>query len=214
MRTLLPVLLLACAACPALVAPESEIASALYHYAQGAAPAFEVGGARVRIERVAFARVLVKPEGRGYTAVATVDAEGRLEGGPHVSYLGLERIPFVRDRQGPRPRGALLPALAELIECLRAKDAAVARGDAAALQTLLADRWDDPSVDREKLLRAVHERGPAPASPPAASWFIRIERDGADVLEERPGSAGQPARRTRYRLVREREGFRFSSGLR
>ena len=197
--------------CPSLDPPETRVLAALEQMQPSSAPAFLVRGARMQVQRVAFSRLLVKREGEGFTAVATVDAEAQLEGGPSVSYLGLERIPFQREDGTWRPRGPVLPALAQMVELMQRKAEAYERGDAAALEGLVAQRWEDGPRDRRVAALREELNRPIP-QPKAARWFIRVEREGAELLEEVPGEQG-PERR-RYRLVREAEGFRFASGLR
>jgi len=196
-----------CAACGQLLGPEAEI----LHYLQAqraASPRFAVpGGAEIVLSQVSFDHVLVKPEGEGFTAVGQVDAEGTYGGTAQVSYIGLERVPFVRRGGRWVPKGALLPALQEVAALLLARRAAEDARDPAALEPLVALAWKDERVAREEAIAAMKERlsaGPQKAQP--KRWIVRVERERSEVLEET--SAGS----TRLELVREAGRLRIASG--
>ena len=164
-----------------------------------------------------FDRVLVKAEGDGFTAVATVDAEGTFDGVTQVSYLGLERVPFVRRHGRWEPREALLPALEEAVRLLLARRAALAATDSAALEHLAARRWKDPQVTREAALAQTRERiDEFKGRYQATRWIVRVERDGAEVLEQytlAPPDAPVRKGQIRFELVREDAGLRFGSPM-
>ncbi len=223
-RVLLPALLLGfavsgCGGCSELlVGPEKDIAATLKGLeARGT---LELPGTgTLKTERLLFDRLLVKPEGNGYTAVSNVDLDGAVDG-LRISYIGFERIPFVRRDGRFVPSGSLTPNLVELLEVLRARADAFSRGDAAAYEALLAKGWEEPGIDRAALLERLHgdfARGP-PARIEVTGWTLRNDRHAAEVTEEYRLhlGEGQPPRqaRARYTLKREDGRFRFASGLR
>jgi hypothetical protein len=140
------------------------------------------------LTRADFSRRLFKLEGQGMVAVATVDAEATLEGGVQVSYLGLERTPFRFEGARWQLDGPLLPALHEVLSLLCRRQRALAEGDVAALRALGFE--------------------PGPTSGGAADpfrvrrWILRVDRDGAEVLEQ-----GE-TRNSRFALKRENGSFR------
>ena len=167
--------------------------------------------------------MIVKPEGPGYTAVSTVDADGRIvrEGQDEIalSYLGLERVPFARTGGKLAPSGALLPTLGEIVAALQARTVAFQRRDAAAYEGLLAEGYADPRATRAELLARLKRdfQGAAGLSLTVRGWTIRNEREQAEVLEEYDAVVGPSKEvhhgRARYVLRRERGAFRFLSGL-
>jgi hypothetical protein len=197
-----------CGGCAQLVGPEGEIAQ--YIQAQRtAAPRFSIpGGGDLVLSQVSFDHVLVKQEGQGFTAVGQVDAEGTYAGTTQVSYIGLERVPFVRLDGRWLPKDALLPALQQVAALLLERRAAEEARDPAALERLVAKAWDDPRAGgRDAALAAMRERlsaGPAKAQP--KRWIVRVERERSEVLEET--SLGS----TRLVLVREAGQLRIASG--
>ncbi|MGC4121701.1 MAG: hypothetical protein QM765_45415 [Myxococcales bacterium] len=196
-----------CGACGQWLGPDAEIAQ--YLQAQGtASPRFAVpGGAEIVLTQVSFDHVLVKPEGEGFTAVGQVDAEGTYGGATQVSYIGLERVPFIRSSGRWVPKGALLPAMQEVATLLLARHAAEEARDPAAIERLVAKSWGDERVAREAALASMKERlaaGPAKAQP--KRWIVRVERERCEVLEET--SEGS----TRLVLLREAGQLRIASG--
>lgn len=214
----LAMLLASCGGCELLVGPETDIASSLRALERRAS--LDVPGlGSLQTERLHFDRLLVKPEGDGYTAVATVDLDGVI-GDLRISYIGFERIPFVRREGRYAPAGALTPNLAELLTVLKTRAEAFSRADAEAYEALLAKRWKETTIGREALierLRSDFARGPR-ARIEVTGWTIRNERDAAEVTEEYRLflDGDQPPREARARYVLEREEgrFRFVSGLR
>lgn len=207
---LLGLLLASCGACERLAGPEAQIARALVLIGQGGAR-FEVPGGEVELVQARFDRLLVKPEGGRFVAVATVDAEARVAEA-RVSYLGRERIGFELADGQWRPTGAALPGLQEILSLMLRRAAAAERGDGAALRALVAQRWSDPHLARQELLGRLEQPAPAPAGR-AEAWYVRNERGDAEVLEERRAPGGELVRR-RFRLVREGSNLRISEGLR
>ena len=205
----LPALLLAlsgCAGCDRILGPEVEIAQ--YLQAQGAAsPRFSVPGGEIVLGKVRFDHVLVKPEGEGLTAVGQVDAEGLFAGTTRVSYIGLERVPFVLRDGRWLPRGALLPALQEVAGVLMARHTAEQARDPTAIERQVATVWAGEGVSREAALAAMKERLAAgPRKAELKRWIVRVERERCEVLEETSAGA------TRLVLVREAGQLRIASG--
>jgi hypothetical protein len=174
----------------------------------------------VQIIRLRFDQLIVKPEGAGYAAVATVDAEGRA-GDLAVSYLGLERIPFERREGKLLPAGELLPALSEILATLGARLDAFKRRDASAYESLIAERYEDPRITRRALIERVRDdfEHAIGLSLLVTNWTIRSERAGAEVLEEYevvlelPQGRRSHKGKARYVLKRERGALRFAAGL-
>jgi hypothetical protein len=144
--------------CDRIAGPQAMVASALTESA-GEGRVLEVPGCgALTIRRAVFSRLLVKPEGNGMVAVATVDAEAEVGGeGTLVSYLGLERVPFACDSVRCAPVNSPLPSLVSLLSAVCGRRGA--RGSEEG-------RADDEKVSR---------------------WIIRVDRAQAEVLEERAG---------------------------
>ncbi|MFN7131176.1 MAG: nuclear transport factor 2 family protein [Myxococcales bacterium] len=203
--------------CELITGPEKDIAATLK--AREGVTSFELPGVgTVQTDRLVFDRLLVKPENDAFTAVATVDLDGRV-GEQRVSYIGFERIPFERRDGRQQPKGSLAPNLADILSALRARASAFSRGDAQAYAELLAEGWEEESISREALIARLERdfaRGPRATLRPTA-WVIRNEREGATVTEEfEVVLEGQPPHQARGRYLLKREGgrFRFASGLR
>lgn len=198
-----------CGVCSPVLGPEAEVGLALRDLERGRAR-IEVGGrGALEVTSARLEHLLVKPEGEGLVAVTQVDAEAVFAGTTAISYIGLERVPFSASPSGVRPRGPLLPALAQVVELLLERDAAVTRSDLKAVEALTAHGYDGGEEARAAALAAVARRlGQAP--PRARSWTIRVERESAELLED----LGPDAGRVRLRLAREGGRFRFAAGLR
>lgn len=190
-----------------MAGPEGEIARYLEVHAAGATFAIP-GGDSVKVTSARFDHVLVKPEGEGYTAVTQVDAEAIYGAGVPVSYIGLERIPFVRVDGQWSPKGALLPGLQDVGATLLAHRQALLHHDLAALRALLAQGYQG---DRAALKGSLTDEGEAIE---IRRWTIRVERGSASVSEEVAPSRTFRARgQLRLELVREAGGFKILSGL-
>ena len=202
-------------ACEPVLGPEGEIAHFLETQRGGTTIAI-AGGGTLALSSLKFDRLLVKPEGDGFTAVATFDAEGIYDGQTRVSYLGLERAPFVRRDGHWVPRTSPVPALEEIVGLLAARRAAIAKGDASALEPLVAKGFQDPRLSREAALAQARERASQPATTSAVAWIVRVERDGAQVSEESesPGADGKPRKsQARFDLKREDGRLKIFAGL-
>ena len=203
-----------CSTCGPILGPQAEVELSLRGL-ERAPPPLEIEGAgRLELAHLAFDRVIVKPESSLWLAVATVDATGTLASpfGPiEVSCLGRERIPFVRRGGAFVPAAGPLPTLAEALAVLIRRHQALARGDAASLEGLVAKGYRDERATRERALALARERMSLPLAPPQR-FSVRLEKEGLEVLEETPGAA-QPPRRARFTLVREGGALRFASGL-
>lgn len=205
--------LASCGGCEPVTGPEIEIARILEAQSKGATIAVP-GAGTLALSKVRFDRVLVKPEGEGFTAVATVDADGALDG-MAVGYLGLERVPFVRRGAQWVPKTSLLPALVEVASLLAERHSALRRHDATAIERLVAHGWSDRRLSREEALSQMRDRvRDASGDERAVRWIIRIEREGAEVLEELDRATGTSGRgQVRFQLGREEGRFRFVAGL-
>jgi len=198
-----------CAACSKMVGPELEIAQYLAGHREARARFQIPGGADLELVRVGFEHVLVKPEGEGYVAVAQVDAEGLYGGEARVSYIGLERVPFVRRGGRWTPRGALLPALQEVAALLVARQSAQAAGDPSALAKLVASNWIDERLGRQEALELARQRftlGEEREAQAITRWIIRVEREQVEALEQTKGGA------RRLVLAREQGALKIASG--
>ncbi len=212
---LTPLLAASCAPCGGpFLGPEAEVEIALRRLEQ-APPAQDLpSGERLEVARASFDRVLVRPEGPGFVAVATVDIEGILRGpsgDTAVACLGRERIAFARAGRGFAPAAGLTPALTEVLSLLAQRRRALASSDPPALERLVAQAYRDARFSREVALALARDRMPDRAGPPSRIT-VRLERDEVEVLEESPQATAGP-RQARFTLVRERGALRFASGL-
>ncbi len=203
-----------CSTCGPILGPEAQVELSLRGL-ERALPPLEIEGAgRLQLTHLAYDRVIVRPESPLWLAVTTVDATGTLKspfGQIEVSCLGRERIPF--DPRGGTfaPTAGPLPTLAQALGVLVRRHQALARGDAASLEGLVAKGYHDERASRERALTLAGERMGLPFAPPQRI-SVRLEKEGLEVLEETPG-VGQAARRARFTLVREGGVLRFASGL-
>lgn len=174
--------------CERIAGPQAMVAGALAEASQPGA-GFEVDSCgRLSLARVQFSRLLVKPEGEGMVAVATVDAEGAFVDGARVSYLGLERVPFRHEAGRWQIAGALLPALEASLSLMCRRRQALARGDRDAVEAL----GFSPVEARSR--QAGEDR--------VRRWVVRVDRERVEVLEE--GSIGNG----RFVLKRENGALR------
>lgn len=179
---------LATTGCDRIAGPQAMVASELEEASRPGAY-FEVEGCgTLTISHARFSRLLVKPEGRGMVAVATVDAEAAFGDGALVSYLGLERTPFRFEGARWRLDGPLLPALHEALSLMCRRRQALAAGDVTRLGAL---GFDAPGA-----------RPKGGGEDRVRRWVLRIERDRAEILEE--GERGND----RFLLKRENGAFR------
>lgn len=208
--------LASCAGCEPVAGPEGEIGRILQS-ARGEGASFAVRGGGVLTLRVAhFDHVLVKPEGEGLVAVAKADADGEYEGGTAVSYVGLERVPFVRRGAAWVPKGAILPALEEIAALLVERRAALERREPGRIEALVARGWSDARLPREAALVQMRERVEAfSGTYRPTRWIVRVEREEAEVLEEfvQEGGGGASRGQVRFQLKREDGKLRIASGL-
>lgn len=213
---LLAALLASCAGCEPVAGPEGEIGRILQS-ARSRGASFAVrGGGAMQLRVVHFDHVLVKPEGEGLVAVGKADAEGEYEGGVPVSYVGLERVPFVRRGRAWEPEGAILPALEEVAALLVERRAALEGREPRRIEALVAQGWRDGRLGREPALVQMRERVEAfSGSYRPTRWIVRVERGGAEVLEEfvQEGEAGASRGQVRFQLTREDGKLRFAAGL-
>jgi hypothetical protein len=168
------------------------------------------------VSRAEFREAQVFQESSGgYLLNALVDAEGDM-GGTHVSYLGIEKIPFVREGSAWHPKSPILPALQGILAVLRARDQATAARDVGAFRDrLVGADYKDGAVDRSAYLaRLVVRFQSIRALTHPTKWAIRVDRGEAQVFEEATSAtAGSLSRRSRYTLSHEDGLWRFTSGL-
>lgn len=140
----------------------------------------EVKAGTLEGRKVSFERITVTVEegGRKATVLATLDFTGKV-GLTEVSSLGVERIPFVFDGKDWKPEGTLAPRLAAVVEALEQRRRAFEAGDGVRLRRL-AGVVDGGSLgpDAEEWLALVSSKFQVDA------WFIRLERDSAEVSEQ------------------------------
>lgn len=207
------------AGCDLFLSADEQLAVALAGV-QASPPPTPVAGVTFLPSRLVLTRQVVRKESREATIFAHADADGDL-GGVKVSYLGPERLRLVRE-DGWRLDGPPLPALAAILEALRARQSALAARDVAAYARLLDDAYsDDPGVDRaeaERRTTTLFATGAPFEQLIPTAWRIRAERDTATVREEYPAlppEAGQPRGRMAALIQLRRRGdvWRFAAGL-
>lgn len=195
--------LLAAAGCPAAVqTPEGAVEERLALLArQGTA--IVAGAGRLELPSLQISEITVDLAGPRARAIFRAEGQGRL-GDIHVGYVGGEAIELLRGPGGWEPeRGLWLPRLAGVLDALQRRDAALGRGDRAALAALALDAPPQAPAGSEG------RASPAePPPPPPRAWLIRIEGQGAVVSEV----SGAGATR-RLELRRQETGWRFASGL-
>ncbi len=200
--------------CEPVLGPDGEVARQLQSLKPGAT--FDLSGVGpLTLESIRFDHLLVKPEGEGMVAVTSVDLEAASAAGLHVSYIGLERIPYVKGERGWGVKGAAFPNLAAIAALLTERAQALGRQDPALLEPLVARAWKDPRFDRTQALALARERLPEFAAYRARRWIVRSERMAVEVLEEyEAGPTATPRRgQVRFQLVREDGRLRFASGM-
>ena len=174
--------------CERIAGPQAMVAGALQDASQPGA-GFEVDACgRLSLARAQFSRLLVKQEGEGMVAVATVDAEGTFEDGARVSYLGLERVPFRHESGRWQLAGTILPALEASLSLMCRRRQALERGDWKAVEAL-----GFPPVEA-RARQAGEDR--------VRRWVVRVDRERVEVLEE--GARGNG----RFVLKRENGALR------
>ena len=190
--------------------PEPEVLTQL-KLAERDLPAMPVTGADAAFvpTRLHFDRISVAVEGERATAVATLDARGRL-GPVEVSSLGRERIAFVRRAGRWQPEGVLAPSLRGALSALALRAQLLGGQSPDALSTLVAP------ADRERVVS--DPRLPPILGTPGHTWvperwYLRSEREGVTATEEavlhRPGRPPE-TRAGRFRLLPStEEGGRF-----
>jgi hypothetical protein len=216
-RAAAPLALMLSAACSPFspwLGPEGEVELVLRRMEQSPPPVEVRGAGTLALAHLRFDRVLVRPEGRTWLAVATVDASGTLRGpfGPvQVSCLGRERIGFARAGGIFAPVEGPVPTLAEALSVLLARHRALAGGDVDALEPLVARAYRDPRGTREQALARARERDPGWAAAPGR-YAVRLDRAQVEVLEEAATPSLGP-RQSNFTLIREEGALRFASGL-
>jgi hypothetical protein len=191
-RAALPALCLALSACPHARSPEARLEEALQDLA---ARGFSDGGVEVGPSAITWTALVGRAEGDAVKGTARVTIEGRASGVP-FSYMGTERV---QARCGVRCEldGAPARRMIGVLSALRARRAALAEGDEAALRALAADGVQLASVP----LADRRDRAPA-------AWFVKVERGQALVGEAAADGKQHP-------LSLEERGSRwvFTAGL-
>ena len=207
-----------------LESPETQVTEALAHQTRAHLEdvyGFRAGGT-AELVPVRYAEVLPVVEGGTASVVALLDAEGRVrwrDQAAALSYLGREQFHMkpcgialwcAGGDQFSRLRGVLRT----LFRRLDAEEA----GDGSAYAALVADDYRDAAWDRAGVLEKIGRELAASPRPRVRvlAWQIRVDRDGAEVGEDRevsaPGRGSRPSR-ARYRLVRRGERWLFAAGL-
>jgi hypothetical protein len=181
---------------------------------------FHAGGT-VELYSTRYEDVVPLVERGRATVVAMLTAQGRVawrEEAAKLAYVGRERFHMrpcdiarwcAEGDQFERLRGVLL--------LLFRRHDAVERGDLDAYGRLLAPDYLDRGEDRAAALaRLAGELASAAGRGRISAWQIRIERDHAEVGEDREvAPAGEPPRTERrvYRLAREGERWLLVGGV-
>lgn len=206
----------------ALATPETQVRRALA--AQDRAHLDDVYGFRsggtLELHPLRFDDVAPLVEGGRATVVAMLTAQGRAawrDQRAEVSYLGRERF-HMRPCSiaGWCGEGDQFDRLRGVLAALLRRHDAIATGDAEAFARLLAPGYADRGEDRAGAERRLRRElaGPPPRVRVVA-WQIRVERDRAEVGEDREvAAAGSPPRRERRvsTLVREDARWLFLAG--
>jgi hypothetical protein len=158
--------------------------------------ALPVGTERAQFPSLSISEVTVDLDGPHARALFHAEGQGRL-GDIHVGYIGGEAVALARGGGWEAERGVWLPRLAGVLEALRQRDEALARGDGAALAALALDAGPIQPVP--------------PRPSPVRAWLIRIEGEGAQVSEVSGEGTAQTTRRLELR--HRANGWRFASGL-
>ncbi|WP_338868143.1 hypothetical protein [Myxococcus stipitatus] len=162
-----------------------------------------------------FARITVTVEPGGKRAVAhsTLDFKGTL-GATQVGTAGVERSPFVSKRGDWVPETTESPQLVAVVRALEARRRALESADADALARLVAPgnpgvagpEWEELKLMRGRVYRA-------------EAWYIRLEREEAQVTEHWRLQGSLPSRPVDTRgqrslsLTLHGDEFLFSPGL-
>jgi hypothetical protein len=198
-----------CSLCASIAGPEAEITAIVRRIGEGDS-FFARNGGRVVIQKISFDQLLVKQKVSGFLAVSLVDAEALFQDRVRIHYVGLERIPFERQAGHWAIQKVLLPGLEEVIALCQEKEDLILQERWRHLDQLISLDYQDERFTRTQMIEHLKEarasgNGPAPV----AAWTIRLEREGAEVLEERT----LPHQRRRFLLRREGGQLRFVSGL-
>jgi hypothetical protein len=137
-------------------------------------------GGTLNGHRVAYQRITVTVEAgeRSATVLATLDFTGQV-GPTEVSSLGVEKIVFVSDGKAWKPQSSLAPRLTAVVNALEGRRRALEAGDVRLLSRL-AGVTDGGGLgpEADQWLALLERKLQVDA------WFIRLERDGADVSEQ------------------------------
>jgi len=205
-----------------LESPETQVRKALANQTRAHLEdvyGFQAGGT-LELVPVRYSDVVPVVDGGRASVVAMLDAEGRVswrDRRAEVSYLGRERFHM-------KPcsialwcaEGDQFSQLRGVMRALFRRLDAVEGRDLPAYGMLVADDYRDAGLDRRALLERLGGELARPG--PAARvlrWQIRVDRDEAEVGEDRevPAPGGERASRARYRLVRRGERWLFAAGL-
>lgn len=191
--------------------PQTEIVLDLKRSERAWTP--EDGGALPLVaERVRYERIAVQPLGADEAfALATLDFDGRVGERTVVSALGVEWILFRREGRAWRPVKGRAPRLVAVLTALERRRRALHEGDEPALRKLTPHAGAlEPLAEVLSLRRRSYS---------VSAWYIRLERDEAQVTEayrlegETPDRPVDQKGSRRLRLVRDGDEFFFSPGL-
>lgn len=187
--------------CPSLSSPTDRIRSVIERLdAKGVTIELEDGG-RLEIPPGRIRATAVDAGGSDASvleAFVQLEIEGKV-GGLLVSYVGNERIQ-ARCTTSCELLGPFAPRLQGVLLALGARREALGARDRGALAALAEEGTQRPGPTIEEV------EGAAARSP--AGWFIRVMGEEAVVGEAAPDGSQK-----RLTLVRERDEWRFRSGL-
>ncbi len=156
------------------------------------------------------------PDGNTAYAISTLDFTGDL-GATVVSSLGLERTAFQRGESGWRPADGFAPLLAGIVSALEARRQILESGDSARRTGLLAAPSQGAEAQSDPFFRRLAAIGNRRYQ--VLSWYIRSERDRAEVTEDYHLTGSLPAGPVdekgarRLTLQRRDSQFLFAEGL-
>lgn len=138
-------------------------------------------------------------EGQHARVLFRAEGQGRV-GDIHVGYIGGEAVGLTHEGGAWEPdQGIWLPRLEGVLDMLRRRDQALAKGDAASLASLALEPTPMATLSSPAEL------------PPVRAWLVRIEGEGAVVSEVTGQDAGTSTKRLELR--QRQNGWRFASGL-
>lgn len=194
--------------------PDVELITAL-KTAESEGLELQLPGGTLKSKKLSYQRLtvsVVAPHRRAQVS-CTLDFTGRL-GSTEVSSLGVEKIVFLYDGASWKPQTSLAPRLAAVVSALESRRGALEAANRGALSRLIrATDGGGLGTEAEQWLGLVERKLRVDA------WFIRLERDAAQVREQyrlegftadRPFRSAGPRR---LNLEQSEGEFFFPNGL-